>query len=88
MHFVIALGFFFALGIPCEGFSEGRRSFWRFGFFCHFECNLDFENVLGISTTFAILSHRCRSSGVCVGIVCWLSFATHQAMESKHLLRT
>ena len=67
MHFVIVLGFFFfffAFGIPCEGFSEGRHSFWRFGFLCHFECNLDFENVLGISTTFAILSHRYRSSGV------------------------
>lgn len=53
--------FLLALSIPCEGLAKDGAPFGVFGFFCHFVCNLDFENVLGIST---FLQHRAISTAL------------------------
>lgn len=69
--------FFFCSGHSLRGYlARDGAPYGVFGFLCHFEGNLDFENVLGISTSFAISSRQRSSSRVCVGVVGWLSSAT------------
>ena len=73
---------------PARVLARDGAPFGVFGFLYRFEGNLEFKNVLGISTSFAVSRHQHSSSRVCIGVVVGLFSATQQATESDRLLRT